>query len=298
MGIPDGIHTVIVTPFNPLGQLDTAVLRDHVEWLLEAGVHALIPGGTTGEFYAQSSAERAEVLEVVADTVQGRVPLLAGVNSTHPDETLELAAYARDLGYTGLLVAAPPYSLPSHDELEHHVRRLADHIGLDLMLYNFPARTGIDMTTDFLRRLGDVPEVVAVKESSGSLAKLHDLVVDLGGRFAPVCGADDQALEFFLWGARAWVAGASNFAPRAHVALYETCVVRRDIEAGRVLMTELLPLFSLLEGEGKYVPYVKAATVAAGIPVGSCRPPLRALGADEQARLDRVLGPLRDRGLV
>ncbi len=298
MGIPDGIHTVIVTPFNALGQIDAAVLRDHIDWLLEAGVHALIPGGTTGEFYAQSAAERAEVLEVVTDAVQGRVPLLAGVNSTHPDETLELAAYARDLGYVGLLVAPPPYSLPSHDELEHHVRRLASDIGLEIMLYNFPARTGVDMTTDFLRRLVDVPEVVAVKESSGSIAKLHDLVVDLDGRFTPVCGADDQALEFFLWGARAWVAGASNFLPRAHVQLYETCVVQRDIERGRALMTDLLPLFSLLEGEGKYVPYVKAATEAVGIPVGPCRPPLQRLDAAEQARLDGLLDRLRQHDLV
>lgn len=298
MGIPDGIHTVLVTPFNALGQIDTAVLRDHIEWLLEAGVHALIPGGTTGEFYAQSAAERAEVLEVVTDAVQGRVPLLAGVNSTHPDETLELAAYARDLGYVGLLVAPPPYSLPSDDELEAHVRGLADRVGLDIMLYNFPARVGVDMSTSFLRRLVDVPEVVAIKESSGSIAKLHDLVVDLDGRFAPVCGADDQALEFFLWGSRAWVAGASNFLPRAHVRLYETCVLARDIDKGRALMTELLPLFSLLEGEGKYVPYVKAATEAVGHPVGACRPPLLRLGAAEQGRLDTLLGRLREHDLL
>lgn len=298
MGIPDGIHTVIVTPFGALGQLDPAPMRDHIEWLLDAGVHALIPGGTTGEFYAQSSAERAEVLEVVTDAVQGRVPLLAGVNSTHPDETLELAAYARDLGYVGLLVAPPPYSLPSEDALEQHVRRLAGDIGLPIMLYNFPARTGIDMTTAFLRRLVDVPEVVAIKESSGSLTKLHELTVTLEGRFAPVCGADDQALEYFLWGARAWVAGASNFLPKAHVQLYETCVVRRDIEAGRALMTRLLPLFSLLEGEGKYVNYVKAATVAAGFAVGPPRAPLQPLTPDEAARLDALLGDLREHALV
>ena len=298
MGIPEGIHTVLVTPFDRAGAIDTRVLRAHIDWLLDAGVHALIPGGTTGEFYAQTTAERAEVLEVVADVVRGRVPLLAGVNSTHPDETIELASYARDLGYAGLLLAAPPYSLPTGDDLEAHVRRVAGEVGLPIMLYNFPTRTGVDMTTSFLRRLVDVEQVVAIKESSGSLGKLHELAVDLSGRFEPVCGTDDQALEFFLWGARAWVAGASNFLPKAHVRLYETCVVRRDIEAGRALMTLLLPLFSLIEGTGKYVEYVKAGTEAVGIPVGAPRRPLTTLPAADRDTLDRLLGDLRQQGLA
>lgn len=297
MGVPDGIHTVLVTPFDAAGALDPGALRAHVDWLLEAGVHALIPGGTTGEFYAQAVAERAKVLEVVSDAAAGRVPLLAGVNATHPGETIELARYARDLGYVGLLLAPPPYSLPTPDDLERHVRRVAE-VGLDIVLYNFPARTGVDLSTAFLRRLVDVEQVVAIKESSGSLTKLHELVVDLGNRFAPVCGADDQALEFFLWGARAWVAGASNFLPRAHVRLYETCVVRRDVAAGRELMTLLLPLFSLLEGEGRYVQYVKAGTEAAGFAVGAPRPPLAPLSDGERARLDALVDALRAHDLV
>ena len=298
VSIPDGILTALTTAFDADGLLDTAALRHHIDWLLDAGVHALIPGGTTGEFYAQSTAERAEILEVVTDAMRGRVPLLAGVNSTHTHETLELASYAHDLGYVGLLVAAPPYSLPSEDALVDHVKRIAGETGMPIMLYNFPARTGVDMTTAFLRRLVDVPEVVAIKESSGSIAKLHELVVDLDNRFTPVCGTDDQALEFFLWGARSWVAGASNFVPQAHVRLYETAVVKGDIEGARALMRLLLPLFSLLENSGKYVQYVKAGTQAMGMAVGAPRPPLCQLSDAERATLDGLLGGLREHGLV
>lgn len=154
------------------------------------------------------------------------------------------------------------------------------------------------MTTPFLRRLVDVPEVVAIKESSGSIAKLHELVVDLDDRFTAVCGSDDQALEFFLRGSRSWVAGASNFLPHAHVRLYETAVLKGDIEGARTLMRLLLPLFSVLENSGKYVQYVKAGTEAMGMAVGVPRPPLCQLSEVERASLDGLLGGLREHGLV
>lgn len=298
MAIPEGILTALTTAFDGDGLLDTAALRRHIDWQLASGVHGLIPGGTTGEFYAQSTAERAEILEVVTDAVRGRVPLLAGVNSTHVHETLELASYARDLGYVGLLVAAPPYSLPSEDALVDHVKRIAGESGMPIMLYNYPGRTGVDMSISFLRRLVDVPEVVSIKEASGSIAKLHQLVVELDNRFLPVCGADDQALEFFLWGSRCWVAGAANFTPQAHVRLYETAALKGDIEGGRALMRDLLPLFSLLEGSGKYVQYVKAGTQAVGYDVGAPRPPLCQLSAAERATLDGLLDGLRAHGLA
>lgn len=287
-GIPDGIHTVVVTPFAADGSVDHSLLRSHLEWLIESGVHAIIPGGTTGEYNVQTTEERASVLETAAETVAGRLPILAGTNSARPDETLELSRRAKELGYSGLLLAAPFYSLPSESDLVEHFRRIGGEIGLPIMLYNFPARTGVDMDASFLERALEIEQVAAIKESSGSIGKLHQLVHDFAGRIMPVCGADDQALEYFLWGVRAWVAGASNFMPRVHVALYEQCVIKKDFTQGRELMQRLMPMFDLLEQGGKYNQYTKYGVELSGFPVRTVRPPISPLTDDEKVRFREV----------
>jgi 4-hydroxy-tetrahydrodipicolinate synthase len=292
--IPDGILTVIVTPYDDEDRINTAVLRRHVNWLIDGGVHAIIPGGTTGEYYAQTVAERIEVLETVAEESSGRVPLLAGTNSARPADTITLSLRARELGYQGLMLAAPFYSLPSRDDLADHFRHIASEVGLPILLYNFPARTGVDMDPEFLEKVADIEEVVAIKESSGSIVRLHELVAGFAGTIAPVCGTDDQALEYFLWGSRAMVAGAANFLPRLHVRLWEACVVERDFDRGQEMMRLLMPMFSMLEQGGKYIQYVKYGTRLAGFDPGPVRPPIRGLDAAERTRFERLLSEIHE----
>jgi 4-hydroxy-tetrahydrodipicolinate synthase len=167
-----------------------------------------------------------------------------------------------------------------------HFKWIAKSVDLPILLYNFPARTGVEMSLDFLAGIGSAKNIFAIKESSGSIARLHELLVDAPERLEIVCGADDQALEYFLWGARSWVAGASNFIPAQHVALYETCVVQGDFESGRNIMRRLLPLFMLMEQGGKYLQYCKYGCELAGAPVGAVRPPLMPLTAEEKVRFN------------
>jgi 4-hydroxy-tetrahydrodipicolinate synthase len=218
---------------------------------------------------------------------------LAGTNSLRPDETIVLSRRARELGYQGLLLAAPPYSLPSNRDLAIHFRRIAAEVGLPIMLYNFPARTGVDMTPDFLDLAVEIPEIVAIKESSGSITRLHELTRRYGGRLDPVCGADDQVLEYFLWGARSFVAGASNFLPDLHVALFDACVVQQDFVRGRQLMDQLMPMFELLEGGGRYIQYTKLGVCLAGFEVGTVRPPLGPLTDVERTQFRTIYESLR-----
>jgi 4-hydroxy-tetrahydrodipicolinate synthase len=285
MTIPvfEGIITVVTTPFDGSGAIDLDVLGRHLDWLIAQGVHAILPGGTTGEYQAQSLSERRRVLECVAERVAGRVPLYAGTNSARRDETIELAAAAEALGYRAQMLAAPFYSLPSPGELARHFRFVAEHTGLPIILYNFPARTGVDMDRAFLEAVADLPSICAIKESSGSFARMLDHVLTFDRRYQRICGADDQAVDAFLWGARSFIAGASNFLPAEHVALWETCVLAGDYRAGQAMMRRLLPLFSLLEQGGKYVQYVKYGTELAGFPVGPARPPLGELDPAEKA---------------
>ncbi|HEX3499464.1 MAG TPA: dihydrodipicolinate synthase family protein, partial [Stellaceae bacterium] len=218
---------------------------------------------------------------------------VAGTNSVRPADTIELSNFAKDLGYEALMLAAPFYALPDSDELAEHFRHIAANTALPIILYNFPARTGVDMNRAFLDKIADVEAICAIKESSGSFARMLEHIVFFDGRLQRICGADDQAVDSFLWGARSWIAGASNFLPAEHVALYEACVVRQDFVRGQRLMRAMLPLFYLLEQGGKYIQYVKYGSELAGIPVGSARRPLLPLAAEEKERFRRLFDEVK-----
>jgi len=289
MKIPqfEGILGVVTTPFGADGAIAFEVLGKHIDFLIANGVGTIVPGGTTGEYYAQTLDERRQVLSFVAERAAGRAKLVAGTNSQRPADTIELSHHAKGLGYEALMLAAPFYSLPDVNELAQHYRAIAERTAMPIILYNFPARTGVDMNRDFLNAIADVEAICAIKESSGSFARMLEHIVLFDRRFQRVCGADDQAVDCFLWGARSWIAGASNFLPAEHVALYETCVVKRDFVVGQRLMRTMLPLFYLLEQGGKYIQYVKFGCELAGIPVGSARPPLQELSNAEKSEFRR-----------
>jgi 4-hydroxy-tetrahydrodipicolinate synthase len=284
----EGIMSVVVTPFNRRGEVDLEALGRQVEFLIANRIHWIIPGGTTGEYYAQSVEERKRVLSFVAERVGQRTRLAAGTNSARFDEIVELSAHAAAKGYEALMLAAPYYALPTTEDLARHFRDVAAATTLPIILYNFPARTGVDMTPAFLEGVADVPRICAIKESSGSFARMLEHIVAFDGRYQRIVGADDQAVDGFLWGAKAWIAGASNFLPAEHVALYETCVVRKDFVAGQRLMRALLDVFYLLENGGKYIQHVKYGCELAGVPVGDPRRPLQPLTDEEKARFRKL----------
>ncbi len=300
MRIPtfEGIMSVVVTPFDRKGEVDLEALGRMVDFLIDHGVHWIVPGGTTGEYYAQTVAERMRVMTFVAERARGRARLAAGANSARLDDILELSAHAAATGYEALMLAAPYYSLPTTADLVRHFRDVAARTTLPIILYNFPARTGVDMNPEFLAGVADVPSICAIKESSGSFARMLEHIVSFDGRYQRICGADDQAVDSFLWGARAWIAGASNILPAEHVALYEACVARKDFVAGQKLMRALLPLFYLLENGGKYIQYVKYGCELAGVPAGDPRPPLQPLNDEEKARFRELFEAVKSANLA
>jgi 4-hydroxy-tetrahydrodipicolinate synthase len=295
MKIPryEGIITVITTPFKEDGSVNYDVLAKHIEFLIKGGVHAILPHGSTGEYYVLSTEERREMLAFVAKAVNGRVPLYAGTNSMRPAEIIALSNYAEELGYESTLLAAPPYSIPNREELAAHLRHIAKHTNLPIILYNFPARTAVDMDADVLRAISDIEAICAIKESSGSFGRMLQHVMLFGDKLQRICGFDDQALDQFLWGARSWIAGASNFLPVEHVALYEACVVKGDWKLGKEIMTKMMPLIYLLENGGKYIQYVKLGCELAGIPVGKAQLPIGPLSDAEAQNFRKLYSDLK-----
>ncbi len=287
-----GIYPALVTPMTPDEQVDLPTLTSLVNNLIEeGGVHGLIPLGSTGEYYALSDAEREDVLRTVIEAADGRVPVVAGANGGGTREVIGYCQQAEQMGAAGVLLAAPYYSLPTVDELFEHFRAVDGSIGIPIMLYNYPGRTGVDMTPDLIDRLADLDNVQYVKESSGDVSRISEIIRRSGDRITAFCGCDTAALESFVLGAVGWVGGVVNVLPRAHVELFETAVTRQDFVAAREPYYRMLPTLALMEGGGKYTQFVKAGCQLTGRPVGPPRRPLLPATDEERAELQRVLAP-------
>ena len=162
---------------------------------------------------------------------------------------------------------------------------------LPVMLYNYPGRMGVNMDEETLDRLGRSPNFCGIKESSGDINRLHLIARDYP-HLGLLCGMDDQALEFFAWGARGWVCAGSNFAPEAHVALYQACVIEGDFTKGRAIMSAMMPLMRVLEQGGKFIQCIKHGLTMRGIPGGPPRKPLQPLNKDDKRALEEVIRTL------
>jgi 4-hydroxy-tetrahydrodipicolinate synthase len=287
-----GIIPPIITPFHEDGSIDRDGFLTMMEHLIAAGVHGIIIGGTTGEYYAQSRDERVGLLKLASATARGRIPLIAGVGAIRTEECIDYALVARDLKFDGILIGSPFYAVPTQLELANHALAIDRAAGLPIMLYNYPGRTGTMMDIEFLDRVGRSRNFCAIKESSGSINHLHALARDYP-HIDLFCGMDDQALEFFAWGAKGWVCGAGNCLPDEHLALFRACVVEKDFEKGRQIMSALLPLMRLLEQGGKFVQSIKFGCELAGLPAGPVRKPMRSLEDEQKRELESTIRRLK-----
>ena len=269
----EGIYTPIITPFNDSGEIDWDMYAEVIDWQIENGVAGIIVGGSTGEFYALSKEERIQQFKFAADRINNQVEFMAGVNDIRVDECLEISSAAVDAGAKSLLVAAPPYSLPSEEELASHVLEIANKTGLPIMLYNYPGRTGVEMGEDFLSIVSKNPLVAAIKESSGDYSRLP-LLSNNYPSIELAVGGEEQVLEFAAWGAKSWVCATANFFPSECVQLMDILGKQSDFEKGRALMSAFMPLMKALEQGGKFLQCVKLGCEQQGRPAGIVRLPL------------------------
>ena len=284
----EGIWTPVVTPFHEDGSVNGEALAETVEMLLAAGVHGIVAAGTTGEYYAQSFEERVAVAARLRELTLGRAPLVVGTGALRTEESVEYARMAREIGADAIMIATPPYSVPTGREIALHALAIDRAADMPAMLYNYPGRMGVNMDEETLDRLGRSANFRGIKESSGDINRLHMIARDYP-HLGLLCGMDDQALEFFAWGARGWVCAGSNFAPREHIALYEACVLEGDFAKGRAIMSAMLPLMRVLEQGGKFIQCVKHGLTMRGIPAGPPRRPLHPLNKDDRRELEEVI---------
>lgn len=284
----EGIYTPVVTPHRDDFEIDKDRFADVINSLIGCGVHGLIIAGTTGEYYAQSVEERVSLMNLAKEIINYRLPLIVGTGAIRTEDSIFYAEQAKSAGADALLITTPPYAYPTGREIALHALAVDRAANLPAMLYNYPGRMSVNMDEETLDRLGRSPNFCAIKESSGDPDRLHMLARDYP-HIQLSCGMDDQALEFFAWGARSWVCAGSNFAAEAHISLYKACAIEGNFDKGRRIMSAMLPLMRVLEQGGKFVQCIKHGLTLRGIDAGPPRRPLQPLNKDEKRELAEVI---------
>jgi 4-hydroxy-tetrahydrodipicolinate synthase len=285
-----GILPALVTPFDGSGAVDFEALEKLMTSLRQTGVRGWTPCGSTGEYNAMMADERADVLKFVADFANEDESLIAGTNGGSTREVIQHTERAYDLGYRTVLLSAPFYAMPAPDELLAHYKAVLDAVDVNLVVYNYPPKVGVEVTFDVLDALADNPRVVAIKESSGVLQRAIEIFNRYSGRIDLINGSDDIALDFMFWGAQSWICGPANCMARACVDV-DNAYRSGDLASARNMMAILYKAMNSLE-TGKFVQKVKYGCELMGVPVGHCRGPLQPLNDDEKAEFRGAMEPI------
>ena len=289
----EGIYTPIVTPHRDDHSIDHDRFAEVAEHLIAAGVHGIVLAGTTGEYYAQAPEERIELMGLAKSIIKDRLPLIVGTGAIRTEDSILYAEAARQAGADAIMIASPPYAAPTSHENAAHALAIDGAANLPILLYNYPGRTGAMMDQDYLGRISRSSNFCAIKESSGDINQLHLLALGYPN-IQLSCGMDDQALEFFAWGARSWVCAGSNFAPEAHIALYKACALEKNFDKGRRIMSAMMPLMRVLEQGGKFVQCIKHGLSLRDLPAGPPRRPLQPLSEEEQQALAETVAVMNE----
>jgi 4-hydroxy-tetrahydrodipicolinate synthase len=294
MTILSGSMTALATPFRD-GRLDVAAYEWLVDFQITNGTSVLIPMGTTGEAATMTLAERKQAIEVCVKATRGRVRVFAGAGSNSTQEAIDSVQVAREVGADGALIVTPYYNKPTQAGLVEHYRLIAKaHPGFPLMAYNVPGRTAVDLLPETAKRLCDIPEVVALKEATGSVLRCLDVFEQCGDRLTLLSGDDFVVAPFIFSGGRGVVSVSANVVPREMADLC-SAALGGEIPKARALQLKLQPLHRLLFVEPNPTP-VKMALHLMGKFGQEIRSPLlpmtEANSAKLKAELER-LGVLR-----
>ena len=239
-----GVITALITPLRD-GNVDEAAFVKLLERQIAAGVHGVVPMGTTGESATLHPDEHKRVVELAVATAAGRIRVIAGAGSSATDKAIELAAHAKAVGADGALVVAPYYNRPSQAGMTAHFRAIADAVQLPIVLYNVPGRTGSDLANETVAALAEHPNVVGIKDATGDMSRISWMHARIGEGFSYLSGDDPSWLGYAAHGGHGVISVTSNVAPEAMVALH-TAMAAGDLAAARSWQDRLIALHKAL----------------------------------------------------
>jgi len=257
-----GCGTALATPFNKNGSLDEAALRAVVDWQIEEGIHFLVPCGSTGEAATMTLDEHRRVVEITVEQAKGRVPIVAGAASNDTQKAIAFSKMVRDVGATHLLHASPMYNKPPQRGIVAHFKAIAEAVDLPIVVYNVPGRTGSNIEAKTTLEMAKIPGIVAVKEASGNLGQIADILAGRPAEFSVLSGDDELTFPLMTLGGDGIVSVISNATPKL---MAELCNKLRagDIAGAREIHFKLLPWMRGAFVESNPLP-VKAAMAMLG----------------------------------
>ena len=282
-----GCGTALVTPFRKDGSLDLDALRRLVQFQLRAGIDFLVPCGTTGETPTLEHAEYLAVIRTVVQEVAGKVPVIAGVGGNNTRKVIDLAAEVRGLGVQGILSVAPYYNKPTQEGLYQHFQAMAQSTDLPIIVYNVPARTSSNIEPPTVARLSKIPNIIGIKEASGSIVQQMEVLAAVPPGFRVLSGDDSFTFPLMALGGVGIISVISNEIPGEMTRLAHL-LLEGKLEAARQLHFSLLPLMQVNFIETNPIP-VKAALAMMGMIEEVYRLPLVPMNSENRAKLEKVL---------
>lgn len=284
-----GVYTAVITPFTEYGLFDEKAFSDIIEFQIESGVDGLVPCGTTGESPTLSHAEHDRVIAKTVELANKRVPVIAGTGSNATSEAVRLSKHAESAGVDALLLVNPYYNKPTQKGLYLHFRMIADSVGIPCVLYNIQGRTGINLETETLVRLAnDCPNIIAVKEASGNITQMRDVINSTESNFCTLSGDDNISIDLIESGGDGVISVAANLIP-SQMRQMVHAALDGDFTTAREWEKNLLPFFSACFLETNPIP-IKTAMAAYGWCEEQFRLPMCTL-ENEQNR-DKILKTL------
>lgn len=287
-----GSLVAIVTPFKK-GKLDEKALGDLIDWQIAEGTHGIVPCGTTGESATLTHDEHERVVAFTIEAVRRRVPVIAGSGSNSTTEAIALTKHAKKAGADGALLITPYYNKPTQEGLYRHYKAVAEAVDLPIVLYNIPGRTSVNMLPQTVARLASIKHIVAIKEGSGSLQQVSDIIQSCGERMTVLSGDDALTLPMMALGARGVITVTANIVPGDMARMVEAFAAGKLKDAQK-LHYKMSPLFAALFYETNPIP-VKEALGLMGRCAAELRLPLCPMATDTRDKLSRAL---KDYGLI
>jgi 4-hydroxy-tetrahydrodipicolinate synthase len=285
-----GVLPALITPFAASGEIDFAAFERHLQSLRAAGVSGWVPCGSSGEYNLMSDEERDRVLQFVRDYAKHGEILIAGTNAPSTAGVIANTLRAKAMGYHAVLLAVPFYTKPSQEEIVHHFNTVIEATDMDVILYSYPGKDGVEIGYEALDALADNPRIIGIKESSGVMQRAIGIATRYAGRIQLVSGSDDIAWDFMHWGADSWICGPANCMAKP-VCEMDAAFRSGDHARAKEIMQMLWPAMNVLES-GKFVQKLKYGCELQGNPVGDCRPPFGPLTHDEKAEFRTAMRPI------
>lgn len=288
----EGLFTAVITPFDPQGRLDTEGLRRNLRFQIQHQVKGIVVLGTTGEAPTLSSQEKKTVIDIALEEVKGKALLIIGTGSYSTEQTIIATKQAQEVGADGALIVTPYYNKPTQEGLFRHFAAVCEAVSLPICIYNIQGRTGQNLQTDTLRRLAAFPSIIGVKESSGNLSQINEVIgtIKRATPFYVVSGDDEFTLPLMALGGHGIVSVASNLIPGPIQKMVQAALMG-DFAQARAWHFQLLSFFKAAFIETNPIP-IKVAMQLCGMAAGGCRLPLCDLNPENFQHLKQVIQTL------